>query len=551
MKNLKAILLVAIFLSFSHFQTLAQIDTQKNTDFIKSSLHKHFPADEPGVTLIVAQGDKILFKGAAGMANLELGIPMDANHILRIGSITKQFTAVSILMLQEQGKLDVQDPITKYLPDYPTHDKKITIEHLLTHTSGIQSYTSIPGFMENVRNDMTTTELIDIFKDKKMNFDPGEDYRYNNSGYFLLGVIIEKVSGMTYEDFVEKNIFQKLGMNDSHYDQPSDIIPRRITGYHEENGKFVNAPYLSMTIPYAAGSLISTVEDLWIWNKALHSHKLITKKSLEKAHTAYTLKNGESIDYGYGWGVDEYYNQKVIEHSGGIHGFTTNALYLPKEKLFVAAFSNGNDPTFLTRLIGATLIGGYPNVKKMSLSKKELADYAGVYEVENSSHKRTIRVKDDHLTSIRTGGELYNIYAFEKDKFYFENSMTIFEFKRDANGKVLGILAHLANGNKGKAVKTDEVIKEQKEVQLSDEILKKYVGKYEIQPGFNLEFTLKDNSLWAQPTGESKLQVFAKNETQFYLKAIDAKIEFVKIENEIGEVRVNIGGEKHVGKKIK
>ena len=535
--------------SFLIFQSssIAQIDRNK----IQNLLEKNFPADQPGVTLLVAKDGKIIFKGASGMANLELNIPMKADHILRIGSITKQFTAVSILMLQEQGKLNIQDDLTKFIPDYPTNEKKITIEHLLAHTSGIQSYTEIPGFMENqLKGDKTVEEMMNLFKNEPMNFSPGEKFQYNNSGYFLLGVIIEKASGMTYGEFVEKNIFQKIGMKNSFYDSESKVIPNRVPGYEIDYGEIINAPYLTSTIPYAAGSLISTVEDLYKWNQAIHDYKLIKKTSLEKALTPFTLNDGEATEYGYGWGIKNFFGEKVYQHSGGINGFISNAMYLPEQDLFVAAFSNGKGPQFLTDIIAAQILGKYPEVKKKSLTKEQMADYVGIYQVEDSKQQRTIQIKDDHLTSIRTGGDLNNLIAFEKDKFYFENYLEIFEFKRDENGKVLGILAHLPNGKKGRAVKTDEKPIERKEVQLDEKTLQQYVGKYEVEPGFFLVFTLEKGAFWVAPTGDKKLQVFAEGDHKFFLKDADAFLEFVKEEGRYKTVKVNLGGQKIIGKKI-
>lgn len=550
MKNLKTALLMMVTFLIIQPKAEAQLNSQNAKAQIQKTLNKEFKADEPGVTLLVAQKGEVIFTGAAGMANLELNVPMQADHVLRIGSITKQFTAVAILMLEEQGKLNLQDDLTNFLPTYPTHGKKITIEHLLTHTSGIRSYTSIPDLMDNLRIDRTTQEVAKIFQEKDMLFEPGEEFSYNNSGYFLLGMVIEEASGMTYEDFIEKNIFEKIGMSDSYYGQPDQIIPRRAAGYELENGEIVNAEYLSMTLPYAAGSLLSTVDDLYKWNQAIHSYKLISKASLEKAHKSYVLKNGEATNYGYGWGVNSFYNSETVQHSGGINGFVTNAMYLPKEDIFIAAFSNGKDPEFLTKKIVAQMLGKYPETKKIKVPKSTLESYVGIYQVENSKQKRTIRIQGDHLTSIRTGGELYNLYPFEEDKFYFENSLTIFEFKKDKTGKVKGILAHLPNGKKGKAVKTDEVIKEQKEIQLDDNILQQYVGKYQIEPGFFLEFTLEKNSLWIQPTGDSKMQVFAKGGDNFFVKKADATLLFEKEGDEFKIVKVNLGGRMHIGKKI-
>ena len=227
--------------------------------------------NEPGLAVIVVRKGEILHRAAYGMANVELGVALQPDHVLRIGSVTKQFTSAAIMMLAEEGKLAVTDPITKFLPDYPTQGKTITVEHLLTHTSGIQSYTDMPKWRNMFRQDMSLTELIDLFKNEPMQFEPGARWRYNNSGYILLGAIIEKVSGKKYADFVQERIFTPLGMKDTRYDVTEQVIPRRAAGYVKTGERIVNAPYLSMTQPYAAGSLISTVDDLSKWDAAIES----------------------------------------------------------------------------------------------------------------------------------------------------------------------------------------------------------------------------------------------------------------------------------------
>jgi CubicO group peptidase (beta-lactamase class C family) len=233
------------------------------------------------------------------MANLELQVPMSADHVFEIGSITKQFTAVAILMLVEAGKLNVQDEITKYLPDYPTQGHTITIHHLLNHTSGIKSYTSM-DLGAIARTDMSPMEIIDFFKNEPMDFAPGERWLYNNSGYIILGYIIEQVSEKSYEDFVEQNIFKPLGMDNSRYGSKGELIPMRAAGYQTTQNGYVNAAYLSMTLPYAAGSLMSTVDDLHKWQLALLNNSLISEESKNLAYTDGKLNNGKRMGYGYG-----------------------------------------------------------------------------------------------------------------------------------------------------------------------------------------------------------------------------------------------------------
>ena len=204
MKTIKRQILI-LFIGFVSAFTL---NAQKLDTTIDRLLSERYPAGQPGATVLVAKGGKVIYRGAFGNANLELDIPMKPENVFEIGSITKQFTSVSILMLMEQGKLSLQDEITKYLPDYPTHGKTITIHHLLNHTSGIKSYTGMANFRSLVREDMSPTELIDVVKNEPMDFDPGEEYRYNNSAYIILGHIIEVLSEQSYADFIEENIFK-------------------------------------------------------------------------------------------------------------------------------------------------------------------------------------------------------------------------------------------------------------------------------------------------------------------------------------------------------
>ncbi len=254
--------------------------------------NESYPADEPGVTVLLAKGGEVIYRKAFGMANLELDVPMHPEMVFEIGSITKQFTAISILMLMEEGKLSLDDEITDYIEDYPCHGHSITIHHLLTHTSGIRSYTSTPEIWEKARLDFKPSEIIDMFKNEPMDFAPGERFLYNNSGYFLLGYIIEKVSGMEYAEFIEKRIFEFLGMESSFYGSQSIIIPNRAYGYQKKEGIFHNTDYLSLTTPYAAGAIMSTVDDLLIWNSALHNNKLVSAESLDLAFGNYKLNNG-------------------------------------------------------------------------------------------------------------------------------------------------------------------------------------------------------------------------------------------------------------------
>ena len=351
-------------------------------------LSKFFQPDAPGAAVIVIKEGQTLLRKGYGMANLEWNLPIEPDTVFRIGSVTKQFTAVSILMLKEQGKLDLQDPIEKFLPDYPTQGHTITIEHLLTHTSGIKSYTSMKEWQPAWGKDFQLDELIDFFKFQPMEFAPGKKYNYNNSAYVLLGAIIEKVSGQPYDQFIAQNIFKPLEMTQTYLELPGKIIPKRAAGYTKVPEGVCNSDYISMTQPLGAGGVVSTVDDLAKWDAALYENRLISPENLRRAQTSYHLSDGSPTNYGYGWAVNTYKDFEFIEHGGGIHGFICHVACVPTAHVFAVVLTNSDRPaqdpdelTFraITRVLGIPYT--MPAVIKMAQNKLSLL--AGVYQIED------------------------------------------------------------------------------------------------------------------------------------------------------------------------
>ncbi|NIM16738.1 MAG: serine hydrolase, partial [Candidatus Aminicenantes bacterium] len=379
------IVVLSVLILFSGSLNAGKTSTKNLAKKIDAFLVKTYPANEPGAAVLAVKDGKVILRKGYGMANLELGIPMKPEMVFRVGSITKQFTATGIMMLAEAGKLSIEDEITKFLPDFPTHGHKITVHHLLTHTSGIKSYTGMPDFYPLMRKDMKVQELIDIFKNQPMDFVPGERFLYNNSGYFLLGAVIEKVSGKTYEEFIDEKIFKPLGMKNSYYGSHSRIIPNRASGYRKEENQFQNADYLSMTLPYAAGSLLSTVDDLYHWNQAVEAGKVVSEASLKRMLTPTKLNKGKTQDYGYGWSLGTLFGEKLIAHGGGINGFVTYAVRIPEKNVFVTVLTNlpQKQPTasYVGQWITALLCDKPVKQKKaITLDTKILDTIVGVYK---------------------------------------------------------------------------------------------------------------------------------------------------------------------------
>jgi D-alanyl-D-alanine carboxypeptidase len=500
----------------------------KRIDAVMAEIYK---PDQPGAAIIVRKDGKTIFRKGYGMADLELGVPVAPDMIFRLGSITKQFTAVSILMLAEQGKLGLQDEITKFLPDYPTQGRKITVEHLLTHTSGIQSYTDMPEWLPLWRKDFTVPELIDLFKNKPMQFEPGERWAYNNSGYILLGAIIEKVSGETYESFVTNHIFKPLGMKGSSYGHTERIIRRRIPGYQSGKDGFINAPYLSMTQPYAAGSLLSTVDDLAVWSDAVFSGKLVKKEWLDKATTPYKLKDGESSGYGYGLCIADFGGHRSIEHGGGINGFTTYEVTLPEDHIFLAILTNsaieGRDPEPQAVKIAWLALGlTEPERKVVSLAANDLDPLAGVY-VNVQKQEYYVSREGTKLFALRQGGAKNELYPASSEEFFLKDNPARVMFVKDPGGRVTGMRIQSRIGPAQVFTKTDKPLPSpRKQIALDPRLYDRLAGDYELAPGFTITIIRRGDKLFSQATGQAEVELFPESETRFFLKVVDAQVDF-------------------------
>lgn len=515
-------------------------------------LNENYKPNEPGAIALVAKGNEVLYRKAVGMADLENNISLTPNHVIEIGSITKQITAVAILMLLEEGKLSLEDPIEKFVEKYPTHGYKITIHHLLTHTSGIKSYTSMEKWTKLWRQDMTPMEMIDLFKNEPMDFAPGEKWSYNNSAYFILGYVIEKASGMPYPEYVEKKIFAPLGMKNSYYGSMSKIILNRARPYQKRDNEFRNAEYLSLTQPYAAGSIMSTVDDLLTWNTAVHAGKLVKKETLQKAETGYKLNNGKPTYYGYGWGIDEIKGSPVYEHSGGIFGYTTNGIYFPKENVYVIVLTNRDDqgPEDLSIKMAALAIGKpiTKPVSKVKLDEAYAKSLTGVYDFDENV-SRYIIYDNGSLYSQRPGSPRFEVFPQDKTHFSFDGDLTSLEFLPDKKtGKITGVIFK-NRIRESRGVRTDKPIPAHTETRVAEDILKQYVGVYEIQPGFNLTISLEDGHLMSQASGQQKVEIFPESKTKFFLKVVDAQIEFIEGTDKKYSLVLYQGGQKVPGKR--
>lgn len=297
--------------------------------------------DAVGFSIAVARGDAVIFSKAYGKADLEFDIPMNAQTMLRTGSVGKQFTAAAVMKLVEQKKLSLDDTLDMMLPEYPAPSKPITLRHLLGHTSGIWSITDDEKFMSRDASlELTPAEVIAIFKDKPLEFEPGTQWNYSNSGYYLLGEIIARASGKPYAAFVQDEIFTPLALSRTRYENNREIIPNRAQGYAYDGTSRTNDKPIGADVPGAAGSFLSNASDLVRWNIALAGGRVVSPDSYRLMTTPTIFSDGVSTKYGFGLKVDEWESHPRISHGGGIFGFTSELAYLPDERLTVAVMSN-------------------------------------------------------------------------------------------------------------------------------------------------------------------------------------------------------------------
>lgn len=538
-----AILFLFVFCNLTYSQTL----NKETTEFIDNLLNSSYPEKNPGISVLISENEVPVYKKAYGMSDIESGSKSVPENLYAIGSMTKQFTAIGILILVNEGKVKLDDDIKKYIPDYNTHGKTITIENCLTHSSGIPSFTELKGFDKIYTKKLSKDEIIKYFQDEELLFDPGTDFSYSNSAYFLLGIVIENVSGMTYEDFIQKNILDKAGMQHSYFGNWEKKIPMFATGYESsDNNSYAKASYFDWSWPFSAGNIISSTSDLLEWNNALVNEKIIPVSLLKTAWSPYMLAGGVNSNYGYGWNVTQLNNYTIIKHGGAINGFLSDGIYIPEKKIYITALSNnsGKSPDEVTNKILLKILNiNDEDPVSVNLDKSAFDEYTGAFEVNRSGGRllknfsgekqyRFIVNGGDSLVMSRTGGSKFGFFPYAKDKFFLKESGKRFDYIRNSEGKITALKVYdypVTLGPADICQKVNvELPAERKEITLTPESMKKFEGEYELQPGFILKFFVENGNLFVQPTGQKTLQMHPESENKFFLKEVDAQAEFVQ-----------------------
>jgi CubicO group peptidase (beta-lactamase class C family) len=509
---------------------------------------KAYPANQPGAAVIVTDDGKTVYAAGHGLADLGAKTPITPATVFRLGSITKQFSAAIILQLVSEGKLSLDDRLSKFLPDYPKPGADATVRQLLNHTSGVQSYTAIPGWMASDKpaRALTTEQLISEFKDLPAPAKPGEAWAYNNSGYVLVGALIEKVAGKPWHQAIEERIARPLGLTTIRYGVAEPATPNMAKGYTEGEDGQRPSKAIHMSVPHAAGALIGSVEDLAKWSHALHHGKVVPAALYQQMIAPTKMSDGKVEKYGFGLGQDEIRGQQAIRHGGGIFGFSTDAIYFPKEDLFVAVFTNSDDPTaeeevVAQRLAALALGEPYPEFEKVAVDRAAIEPLLGVFPVEGGD--RRVFMRDGKLYTRRTGGSDLEAFAAGRDRFFYgPNNLTWFEIRRGAGGK--HVMAMHQNGASTPELSTraGPVPPEPKAFDVPRATLESFAGRYDAKMA-PVTVAINEAGKLALQLGDQKfVPLRPTSATEFEAEGVDAKVVFHVEAGKVARLVIHQGG---------
>lgn len=509
----------------------------------------------PGAAVIVTEHGKVVYEGASGLADIAKAKPITADTVFRMGSLTKQFAAAVVLQLVAEGKLSLDDPLTKFVPGYPA-DKggKATVRQLLNHTSGIQSYTGIPGWMagDKPARAFTTAEMIAEFRDLPLEFQPGEKWNYNNSGYVLVGAVIEAVTGKPWWHAVDARIVKPLGLTSIRYGADEAQMPAFAVGYSAAGeGRFDPSRKIDMSVPHAAGGLIGTVGDFARWSYALHHGKVVRPDLYAEMIAPTKLADGTLHPYGFGIGGSTLQGLDVLTHSGGIFGFATNALYIPERDVVVAVFTNADSGIQssgmpMLRLAAEAIGKPFRNFTAIEPDLAALAPMMGVYAIEGGDSTRLLHERGGKLYTRRSGGSDSEVFAAGGNRFFYgPDSLNWFELVPE--GDSYAMMMHQNGAETAERARRTGGVPEMPTV--LPEILATYVGSYTsaIAP---IAVKLGDDGSLAMafgPQGFNALQPLS--ESEFAIAGVDARVEFVREGGKVTGMILRQGGRELAAKK--
>ena len=511
------------------------------------------PADGPGVAVIVTQGGRLVYKSARGLADLEAKKPVTPISVFKLGSIAKQFTAAAALTLIADGRLLLDDQVSKYFPDFPKPAADATVRQLLNHTSGVNDYSKIPGWVVKASDKTwTTSELIAEIRNRPAKTAPGAAWEYNNAGYALLGGIIEKVAAKPWHLVIRERVTLPLGLKSISYASDAASSPAMVRGYGKDGDRYEPTPAIDMSVAHAAGGLAGSVEDMAKWAQALHHGKVVSPPLYKEMISPARLADGSTRPYGFGLRLERLLGRPVFVHGGSGRGLDTDSVYLPDQDIFVAVFANTNDPptdpSTLTRKLAALALGTpFPNFAPAQVPIAELEPLFGVYEGPGAPGLRFFKrgsalffaQGDSEMEAIAAGG----------DRFFFgRDALTWVSIERKADGAHV-VSVHRPDQSAAQlATRTGAVPADFK---VAEPILRSYLGRYQTET-VAVTVALGENGwLTIQPAGGNPIPLRPISETEFRADAGNFRILFQPSEGKVDGFTMYRGARELHGKRIK
>lgn len=512
----------------------------KKTDAVDKLFSQWDKKDTPGCALAIVKDGEIIYKHGYGLANLELNIPITPKSVFYIGSVSKQFVTMCIAILAKQGKLSLDDDIRKYIPELPDYGHPITVRHLIHHTSGLRDYLTLLGIVGIDYGTYHQDDVVELIAhQKELNFKPGEEYLYSNSGYFFLAVIVERASDKSLREFAEENIFKPLGMENSHFhDDYRMLIKNRASGYFPAGkGKFRN--FISTFDCVGSGGLFTSVEDLFLWDQNFYHCKVGGKDLIDLMHIKGKLNSGEELDYAFALGISKYKGLKTVGHGGALGGYRSTLIRFPEQNFSVICLSNLSsfNPSRIAQQVADIYLAGQfteektkpeakpaEKAKFIKLPRNKLQEKAGAYIDKKTGTVRRLSLKGNALI-LETSGGRFTLTAVSETEFEVLKAPVemVIKFKKQSKGKPM--LMHIyQEGEKSETYESFKLVTP------TPEQLKEYTGDYysdELQVTFRL--ALKEGKLHFvhKNPPESHLQPALKDK----FDAEGYRINFIRDEN--------------------
>jgi CubicO group peptidase (beta-lactamase class C family) len=497
--------------------------------FISNIFKKVEKETLPGASVLVAQNGQIIYQNSFGYADVGNKIPITPDFKFKIGSISKQFTASAILKLQEEGKININDKLSKYIPDFP-RGNEVTIYHLLTHTSGIHSYENQRDFL--MLAPISPNALIDTIKTFQYDFNPGEKYQYNNSGYFILGYLVAKISGKTLGEYLNETFFKPLGMNNTGIYESNIVLNNEAYGYSMENGAVKKADYQEMTWALGVGGIYSTVKDLYKWNEAIFNGKVLSEASLKAAFIPTVLNNNEKTNYGYGWFLSTNRGIKFIQHSGGVFGFSSYLERQPENKLTVCVLCNslptpeGINPVSNGQLISEFML--WDKMEKQStfaadttISENILKKYVGRYNY-GQGRIMMITLESNQLYGQLSGQAKNLLTPSSIDEFYLKAMEAKIKFVVDSPGTV----THIIHYHEGQQIEARK-LKDEISISVNPDIFDKLTGKYDLGNNYIVKILKENKKLYVQSPNLPRYELLPTSELEYFTMEASTRTKFI------------------------